>query len=59
LGIAKDINGQKRDEYATLLLKLHPSLTDFVNSPDCAVIRVTVDKIYVVSEFESVITIRN
>ncbi len=57
IGTAKDIIGPERDEYAALLLELHPSLTDFVNSPDCAVIRVDVDKIYVVSEFESVITI--
>jgi len=57
VGTAHDIVGPKREEIAALLLKLHPSLTDFVNSPDCAVIRVDVDKIYVVSEFESVITI--
>jgi len=57
LGTAHDILGTERDENAALLLKLHPSLTDFVNSPDCAVIRVDVDKIYVVSEFESVITL--
>jgi nitroimidazol reductase NimA-like FMN-containing flavoprotein (pyridoxamine 5'-phosphate oxidase superfamily) len=58
LGKAQDVIGTEREENATLLLKLHPSLTDFVNSPDCAVIRVNVDKIYVVSEFESVITIQ-
>ncbi|MFW9957414.1 MAG: pyridoxamine 5'-phosphate oxidase family protein [Candidatus Odinarchaeota archaeon] len=57
LGTAKDILGSEREEYATLLLTLHPSLADFVNSPDCAIIRVDVEKIYVVSEFESVVTI--
>jgi nitroimidazol reductase NimA-like FMN-containing flavoprotein (pyridoxamine 5'-phosphate oxidase superfamily) len=57
LGTAQDIMGPEREEYAANLLKLHPSLTDFVNSPDCAVIRVDVEKIYVVSEFESVITV--
>jgi nitroimidazol reductase NimA-like FMN-containing flavoprotein (pyridoxamine 5'-phosphate oxidase superfamily) len=59
LGNAQDVIGTEREENAALLLKLHPSLTDFVNSPDCAIIRVNVDKIYVVSEFESVITIQN
>jgi nitroimidazol reductase NimA-like FMN-containing flavoprotein (pyridoxamine 5'-phosphate oxidase superfamily) len=57
LGSARDLIGPEREEYASILLKLHPSLTDFVNSHDCAVIRVDIDKIYVVSEFESVITI--
>lgn len=57
IGTARDIIGPERDENAALLLKRHPSLTDFVNSPECAVIRVDVDKIYVVSEFESVVTI--
>ncbi|MFW9960733.1 MAG: pyridoxamine 5'-phosphate oxidase family protein [Candidatus Thorarchaeota archaeon] len=57
IGTARDIIGPERDENASILLKRHPSLTDFVNSPECAVIRVDVDKIYVVSEFESVVTI--
>jgi nitroimidazol reductase NimA-like FMN-containing flavoprotein (pyridoxamine 5'-phosphate oxidase superfamily) len=57
LGTAQDIIGPEREEYASILLKQHDSLTDFVSSPDCAVIRVDVDKIYVVSEFESVVTI--
>ncbi len=57
IGTARDIVGPERDENAALLLRRHPSLTDFVNSPECAVIQVDVDKIYVVSEFESVVTI--
>jgi len=57
IGTARDIEGPERDENAALLLKRHPSLTEFVNSPDCAIIQIDVDKIYVVSEFESVITI--
>lgn len=58
VGTAQDVQGDGRDKYATLLLKRHPSLTDFVNSSDCAVIRVEIDKIYIVSEFESVVRIR-
>ncbi|MDH4213031.1 MAG: pyridoxamine 5'-phosphate oxidase family protein [Candidatus Thorarchaeota archaeon] len=57
IGTARDIVGPERDKNAALLLRRHPSLTDFVISPECAVIRVDVDKIYVVSEFESVVTI--
>ena len=57
VGSAEDVLGDDRSKYATLLLKQHPVLTEFVNSPDCAVMRVAVDKIYVVSEFESVVKI--
>jgi nitroimidazol reductase NimA-like FMN-containing flavoprotein (pyridoxamine 5'-phosphate oxidase superfamily) len=58
VGTAQDIQGDDRNQYAELLLKRHPALTDFVNSADCAVIRVEVDKIYIVSEFESVVKIK-
>ena len=58
IGTAQDIQGESRNRYAGLLLKRHPTLSDFVNSPDCAVLRVEVDKIYIVSEFESVVKIR-
>lgn len=57
VGSAEDIIGTDRDRYASLLLDRHPSLTDFVNAPDCAVIRVDIDSYYVVSEFESVVRI--
>ncbi len=57
VGSAGDVINHERQKYADLLLSRHPSLMGFVSSPDCAVIRVRIDKIYVVSEFESVIKI--
>ena len=57
VGTAQDIQGVDRELYAELLVKRHPSLTDFVESPHCAIIRVEIDKLYIVSEFESVIKI--
>ena len=57
VGSAEDVKGGVREEYASLLVERIPILTDFVSSPDCAVIRVTIDKIYVVSDFESVVKI--
>jgi len=57
VGSAEDVMGGERVKYASLLLARQPALTEFVSSPDCAVMRVTVDKIYVVSEFESVLKI--
>jgi nitroimidazol reductase NimA-like FMN-containing flavoprotein (pyridoxamine 5'-phosphate oxidase superfamily) len=57
IGSAEDVNGQKREECASSLVKRHPVLSDFVSLPDCAIMRVTIDKIYVVSDFESVVKI--
>jgi nitroimidazol reductase NimA-like FMN-containing flavoprotein (pyridoxamine 5'-phosphate oxidase superfamily) len=58
VGSADDVGEPERAQYQKLLLDRHPALTEFVNSPDCAVMRVKVDKIYVVSEFESVVKVR-
>ncbi|MBN2230526.1 MAG: pyridoxamine 5'-phosphate oxidase family protein [Candidatus Thorarchaeota archaeon] len=58
IGTARDITGENREKYASSLLERHPALIDFVSSPECALICVTVDKIYIVSEFESVIKIQ-
>jgi hypothetical protein len=57
IGTAEDTGSKIRKKYAALLVNRYPELTDFVNSPDCAVIRVKVDKIYITSEFESVLKI--
>ncbi|MFW9768209.1 MAG: pyridoxamine 5'-phosphate oxidase family protein [Candidatus Thorarchaeota archaeon] len=57
VGSAEDVMGKDRSKYATKLLEQHPVLTEFVQSPGCAVIRVAVDKIYVVSEFESIVKV--
>ncbi len=57
VGSAVDTTGDDREKYTSLLLERHPSLTDFVNSPDCAIICVDIDSYYVVSEFESVVRI--
>ncbi|MFX1560788.1 MAG: pyridoxamine 5'-phosphate oxidase family protein [Promethearchaeota archaeon] len=57
VGTADDVEGKKREEYAAMLVERHPILSEFVNSPDCALMRVAIDKIYVVSNFESVVKI--
>jgi len=57
IGNAEDIKGEGRDKYASLLLDRHPSLKEFVNSPDCAIMCVEIDSYYIVSEFESVVRI--
>ncbi|MFW9974873.1 MAG: pyridoxamine 5'-phosphate oxidase family protein [Candidatus Thorarchaeota archaeon] len=55
VGSAQDMEEPQREKYASMLLHRHPALTEFVNSEDCAIMRVTIDKIYLVSEFESVV----
>ena len=55
VGTANDIKDEERLKYASLLIDRHPTLADFVNSPDCAVMKVEIDRYYVVSEFESVV----
>ena len=57
IGTAEDVTSAERDKYASMLVERHPILTDFVSFPDCAIMRVKIDKIYVVSDFESVVKI--
>lgn len=52
-GIAEDVEGAK-NEYADLLAKRHSKLKKFIKSKDTAIIKVTIEKIYVVTNFESV-----
>lgn len=57
IGTARDIRSDGRDQYVSILLDRHPSLSDFVNSRECAIISVIIDKLYIVSKFESVVKI--
>jgi nitroimidazol reductase NimA-like FMN-containing flavoprotein (pyridoxamine 5'-phosphate oxidase superfamily) len=57
IGTAEDIKGKHRQDYAELLLEKHPVLEEFINDNDCAVMRVSIDRMYVVSNFESVLKI--
>ncbi len=53
-GMAEDIKGVKKNKYADILAKRHPKLKNFINSEDTAVIRVAIEKIYIITNFESV-----
>lgn len=52
-GRADDVQEPERTNLANQLAMRHPVLTDFVNSPDCAIMRVAIDRIYLVEDFES------
>jgi hypothetical protein len=48
----------ERIKLAEMLVERHPFLSDFVKDPNCAIIKVGIEKMYIVGEFESVQKIR-
>jgi nitroimidazol reductase NimA-like FMN-containing flavoprotein (pyridoxamine 5'-phosphate oxidase superfamily) len=54
LGTAAEVQGQQRQQYLPIYLEKHPYLSDFVNSPTCALIRVTVERFIMVTRFQEV-----
>ncbi|MFC1851099.1 pyridoxamine 5'-phosphate oxidase family protein [candidate division CSSED10-310 bacterium] len=53
-GMAKEVSGADKEKYRKLYLQKHPSLGDFVTSPTCALVVVSVRKYSMVSEFQNV-----
>lgn len=53
-GCAQAIPDDERVAFLTIYLARHPTLRDFVTSPDCALLRVAVSCYRVVSEFQTV-----
>ena len=43
-GLAEEVSGPERQEFAQLLLSRHPQLEAFVRSPTCALFRVRVER---------------
>jgi heme iron utilization protein len=54
LGKAWELQGAERQRSLEVYLRKHPNLEDFVTGPTCALLRVTVDKYIVVSQFQVV-----
>jgi len=54
LGIAVELEGDDRQLAEALLAERHPHLRDFYSSPSVAVLRVSVERWYVVTRFQSV-----
>ncbi len=57
-GKAHEAEGSERKWLQKLFLKKHPSLRDFLFSPNCALLKVEVDTYYVVSEFQNVMVLQ-
>ena len=56
-GKAEELTGHEREEASKRYLAEHPHLEEFVSSPSCALLRVSVDRHYVASRFQKVIEV--
>lgn len=54
LGTAQEIDGSAREEGLTIYLSRHPYLEDFASAPSCALFKVQIDRIYLVTRFQNV-----
>lgn len=57
LGTAKEMIGMDREEGEKLYVVKHPHLTDFLAAPGCALFKVTIEQIYLVTHFQEVMQI--
>jgi hypothetical protein len=57
-GKATEVSKQIRNKYLRIYLRKHPELKGFVCSPNCALLRLKVDRYYLVSRFQEVMEIR-
>ena len=54
LGKAEEVKESERDRLLRLYLAKHPYLEEFVNAPTCALLKVSVDRYYMVNRFQNV-----
>jgi nitroimidazol reductase NimA-like FMN-containing flavoprotein (pyridoxamine 5'-phosphate oxidase superfamily) len=54
IGKAQEISGEEKKLITQQYLAKHPHLDDFVGSPTCALIKVSVDSYYLVRNFQNV-----
>jgi nitroimidazol reductase NimA-like FMN-containing flavoprotein (pyridoxamine 5'-phosphate oxidase superfamily) len=54
LGKAEEVKERERDHFLRLYLAKHPYLDEFVNAPTCALLKVSVDRYYMVNRFQNV-----
>jgi general stress protein 26 len=54
VGKAKDVTGKDKQRILGQYLAKHPYLEDFVKSPTCALVQVSVDSYYMVKNFQNV-----
>lgn len=54
LGQAESIEDSQKAFFQDLFLRHHPDLTSLVQSPDCALIKITVNYYYILNRFDQV-----
>jgi nitroimidazol reductase NimA-like FMN-containing flavoprotein (pyridoxamine 5'-phosphate oxidase superfamily) len=54
MGRAEEVEASERDRFLKIYLGKHPYLKEFVVSPTCALLKISVDKYYIVSRFQNV-----
>jgi len=54
LGKAEEVGSPQKKEYLDIYLRKHPYLNEFVSSPSCALLTVSVEKYYIVTRFQNV-----
>lgn len=54
LGTAKELTGEDREKGENIYVAKHPHLTDFLAAPGCALFKVTIEQIYLVTNFQEV-----
>lgn len=57
-GEANEISAEDKPQKLDIYLAKHPSLTNFVRSPNCALFSITVDCFIIVDHFQNVIELR-
>ncbi|NPV63306.1 MAG: pyridoxamine 5'-phosphate oxidase family protein [Methanotrichaceae archaeon] len=55
IGKAMEANGAEKEKLSSMYLDKHPHMSDFISSPNQALIRVNVSKYIVVSNFQRVL----
>ena len=55
IGKAMEVNGSEKEKFSSIYLAKHPQLSDFISSPNQALLRVKVSKYIVVSNFQRVL----
>ena len=53
-GNAEEVEGSDWDRLFQMYIARHPNLEEFVSSPTCALLRIRVEKYYVVTRFQNV-----
>lgn len=54
LGSAIEVPQEQWKDYASIFLSKHPNLKEFIETPQCSLVRITVDKYILVDHFQNV-----